>query len=331
VVQVLVEFSIMPTAKVFSFEPMLCHSVEYLPEGHDWQYELKLDGFRAVGGKSGRSVQLWSRNHKDFSRRFPELLSALQELPGDTVIDGEIVALDRSGKPSFNLLQGFGEAAGIVLYTFDLLMLRGQDIRSWPLERRRERLHEIARRQLPPVIRYSEGFDAPLPELIAVVRQHGLEGIVAKRAGSPYRSGERSGDWLKWRANRGQEFVIGGYIPSQDFVDSVLVGYYEDQDLIYAGRVRAGLIAASRRVLLPHLEELQVPRCPFINLPEANEGQWRDGLTAAKMDICRWLDPFLVARIEFLEWTRDNRLRHAHFAGIRSDKDARDVTRDGPS
>jgi ATP dependent DNA ligase-like protein len=91
VVQVLVEFSIMPTAKVFSFEPMLCHSVECLPEGHDWQYELKLDGFRAVGGKSGRSVQLWSRNHKDFSRRFPELLSALQELPGDTVIDGEIV------------------------------------------------------------------------------------------------------------------------------------------------------------------------------------------------------------------------------------------------
>jgi bifunctional non-homologous end joining protein LigD len=182
VVQVLVEFSIMPTAKVFSFEPMLCHSVECLPEGHDWQFELKLDGFRAVGGKSGRSVQLWSRNHKDFSRRFPELLSALQELPGDTVIDGEIVALDRNGKPSFNLL-GFGEAAGIVLYTFDLLMLRGQDIRSWPLERRREPLHEIAP-QLPPVIRYSEGFDAPLPELIVVVRQHGLEGIVAKRAGS---------------------------------------------------------------------------------------------------------------------------------------------------
>ena len=109
-----------------------------------------------------------------------------------------------------------------------------------------------------------------------MVRQHGLEGIVAKRAGSPYRSGERSGDWLKWRANRGHEFVIGGYIPSQDFVDSLLVGYYEDQDLIYAGRVRAGLIAASRRVLLPHLEELQVPRCPFINLPEANEGYQAD-------------------------------------------------------
>jgi len=109
------------------------------------------------------------------------------------------------------------------------------------------------------------------------------------------------------------------------------VGYYDDQDLIYACQVRAELIAASRRVLLLHLEELQVPRCPFINLPEANEGHWGDGLTAAKMDICRWADPFLVARIEFLEWTPDKRLRHARFAGIRSDKDAREVTRDGVS
>jgi bifunctional non-homologous end joining protein LigD len=158
----------MSAAKAFSFEPMLCHSVECPPGGRDWQYELKLDGFRAVGRKSGRSAQLWSRNHKDFSRRFPEVLNALQELPGDTVIDGEVVALDQNGKPSFSLLQGFGKVAGIVLYTFDLLMLQGKDIRSWPLEKRRERLHEIAR-QLPPVIRYSERFDASLPELIAVV------------------------------------------------------------------------------------------------------------------------------------------------------------------
>jgi bifunctional non-homologous end joining protein LigD len=93
-IQVLVEFSIMSAAKPFPFEPMLCHSVECLPEGQDWQYELKLDGFRAIGRKSGRSAQLWSRNLRDFSRRFPGVLSALQELPGDTVIDGEIVALD---------------------------------------------------------------------------------------------------------------------------------------------------------------------------------------------------------------------------------------------
>jgi ATP-dependent DNA ligase len=98
----------MAAAMAFSFEPMLCQSAEWPPEGHQWQYELKLDGFRAIGRKSGRSTQLWSRNHKDFVRRFPGVASALLELPGDTVIDGEVVALDKHGKPSFNLLQGFG-------------------------------------------------------------------------------------------------------------------------------------------------------------------------------------------------------------------------------
>jgi bifunctional non-homologous end joining protein LigD len=133
-------------------------------------------------------------------------------------------------------LQGFGEAAESVLYTFDLLMLRGKDVRSWAIEERRGRLLEIAQ-QLPPSIRYSETFDAPLPELIKAVRQHQLEGIVAKRVGSPYRSGERCRDWLKWRADRGQELVIGGYIPNDRVVDSILVGYYQEGHLMYAGRV----------------------------------------------------------------------------------------------
>jgi ATP-dependent DNA ligase len=114
-------------------------------------------------------------------------------------------------------------------------------------------------------------------------------------------------------------------------VDSTLVRYYKDGDLMYAGRVRAGLTATSRRVLLPHFEEFQIQKCPFNNLLERNEGHWGDGLTAAKMGMCRWLDPFLVVGIEFLEWTPQNRLRHARFAGIRSDKDAREVVRDGGS
>jgi DNA ligase D-like protein (predicted ligase) len=321
----------MSATKPFSFEPMLCESAEWPPEGPEWHYELKLDGFRAIGRKSGRSAQLWSRNHKDFTGRFPAVTGALLELPGDTVIDGEVVALDKDGKPAFNLLQGFGgQAAEVVLYSFDLLMLRGKDVRFWPLEERRGRLREIAQ-QLPSTIRYSERFAAPLPDLIRAVRQYELEGIVAKRAGSPYRSGERCGDWLKWRANRGQEFVVGGYLPDHNIVDSILVGYYQGRDFIYAGRVRAGLTATSRRLLLPHFEELQIPRCPFKNLPECSEGHWGEGLTAAKMDMCRWLDPFLVAQIEFLEWTPEHRLRHARFVGIRSDKDAREVTRDGAS
>jgi hypothetical protein len=121
----------MPSAKPFSFEPMLCESAERPPEGLEWRYELKLDGFRAIG----RSAQLWSRNQKDFTRRFPAVVNCVAELPGDTVIDGEVVALDEHGKPSFNLLQGFGgEASAIVLYAFDLLMWQGKDVRLWPLE-----------------------------------------------------------------------------------------------------------------------------------------------------------------------------------------------------
>ena len=314
----------MATRNLFSFEPMLCESAERPPEGREWSYELKLDGFRAIGRRSGRNAQLWSRNQKDFTRRFRDVTKAIVDLPNDTIIDGEIVALDENGRPSFNLLQGFGDARAIVLYAFDLLMLRGKDVRLGRLEDRREQLREIIP-TLPDSIRYSETFDAPLSELMREVKKHQLEGIVAKRAGSQYRSGARSPDWLKWRANRGQEFVVGGYIPNGDVLDSILVGYYEKRDLIYAASVRAGIPPELRRVLLPHFEELRKQRCPFRNLPDHGEGRWGDGLTAAKMALCRWLEPFLVARIEFLEWTPDNRLRHPRFAGIRSDKDARDT------
>jgi ATP-dependent DNA ligase len=136
---------------------------------------------------------------------------------------------------------------------------------------------------------------------------------------------ERSADWLKWRANRGQEFVIGGYIPNGNLLDSLLVGYYEGRDLMYAASVRAGIPPEFRRVLLLHFEGLRISRCPFANLPENTNGRWGEGLTAAKMAMCCWLHPFIVARIEFLEWTPENRLRHPRFAGIRTDKDARDV------
>ena len=158
-----------------------------------------------------------------------------------------------------------------------------------------------------------------------MVREHKLEGIVAKRAGSLYRSGKRSDDWLKWRANRGQEFVIGGYIPKGSMVDSLVVGHYSGCHLLYASAVRAGLPYEFRRVLLSHFAELQIARCPFSNLPDRTEGRRGEGLTAAKMAVCRWLDPFLVARIDILEWTPERRLRHPRFVEFRSDKDARDV------
>jgi bifunctional non-homologous end joining protein LigD len=151
------------------------------------------------------------------------VVKGIAELPSDTIIDGEIVALDENGKPSFNLLQGFGSGAPlIVLYAFDLLMLRGKDVRLWPLEERREQLQALVQ-DLPGAIRFSETFNVPVSNLMRAVRGQQLEGIVAKRVGSQYRSGERSNDWVKWRANRGQEFVIGGYVPNTDRLDSILL------------------------------------------------------------------------------------------------------------
>jgi ATP-dependent DNA ligase len=223
---------------------MLCQNAEPLPEGREWRYELKLDGFRAISRKSGRSTQLWSRNQKDFTRRFRDVVKGIAELHNDTVIDGEIVALDENGRPSFNLLQGFSDAQATVLYAFDLLMLHGKDVRLWPLDDRREQLREVVQ-TLPDTIRYSETFNVPLAELLRAVRKHRLEGIVAKRVGSQYRSGERSADWVKWRSNRGQEFVIGGYIPNGNALDSILVGYYDGRALMYAAGVRAGIPLSS--------------------------------------------------------------------------------------
>jgi bifunctional non-homologous end joining protein LigD len=172
------------------FEPMLCETAERPPEGPEWRYELELDGYRAIGFKTEGQAQLWSRNGRDFVRRFPEV--AIPSLPEDAAIDGEIAALDADGKPSFALLQGSGTATTpIVFYVFDLLIQRGEDLRLSPFEERRKRLRKIVD-GLPENIQYSETFAVPTAALIRVVRESGLEGIIAKRSDSTYRSAARA-------------------------------------------------------------------------------------------------------------------------------------------
>ena len=143
-----------------------------------------------------------------------------------------------------------------------------------------------------------------------------------------YEVGKRSGSWAKYRLNSGQELVIGGYFPGAHGVDAIVVGYYRGEDLIYVARVRNGFIPASRRQVFARLKPLVIPRCPFANLPEAHKGRWGEGLTAADMEKCAWVRPQLVARIEFLEWTGGDHLRHAKFAGLREDKNARSVVKE---
>jgi DNA ligase D-like protein (predicted ligase) len=310
------------------FEPMLCLAVPELPEGKEWQLELKLDGYRSIGIKSNGLAHLASRNGKNFSERFPTITRALNRLPDESVIDGEIVAVNEAGVPSFNLLQNSGGAEPTILfYAFDLLILGGTDLRSRPLEQRRALLGELIPKLGDP-IRHSETFDVPAAELLATVRQHGLEGIVAKRRNSTYRPGDRSGDWVKMRANRGQEFVISGYVPSSNTLDSILVGYYEGSDLRYAARIRNGFVPATRQRVFAKFRGLYIDECPFVNLPERGRGRWGEGLTAEVMKLCRWLKPRLVASIEFLEWTLESRLRHPKFVSLRDDRDASQIIRE---
>jgi bifunctional non-homologous end joining protein LigD len=177
---------------------------------------------------------------------------------------------------------------------------------------------------------FSETFDAPVAEIVAAVKKQGLEGVIAKRRDSRYEPGRRSGAWVKMRIYKGQELVIGGYVPSGKNFDSIIVGYYDRDALIYVARVRAGFVPALRVKVFERFHTLEINTCPFSNLPQRNKGRWGQGLTADKMAECRWLKPQLVAQIEYADWTDVNHLRHSKFVALRDDKAAKDVKREQP-
>jgi bifunctional non-homologous end joining protein LigD len=310
-------------------EPMLLLKTERLPEGSDRLYELKMDGYRTVAFKTGGKVYLRSRNEKDFNAKYPAIASALAAMPDETTIDGEIVALDQEGRPSFNALQNYGSsAAPLYYYVFDVMIASGEDVMQQPLDQRKELLRSHILAGLPEPIRESPELEASLPDLIRAVKEQGLEGLVAKRRNSRYEPGQRSGAWQKMRVNQGQEFVIGGYTPSPKNFDALIFGYYDGDRLMYAGRTRNGFTPASREKLFRRFQGLGTTHCPFANLPEARPGRWGQGLTADKMAECKWLKPELVGQFEFVEWTPDHHLRHSRFLGLREDKKPREVQRE---
>ena len=191
---------------------MLLLRRERLPEGSDWRYELKHDGYRAIAFKSGGKLYLRSRNNKDFANRYPGILHGLADLPDETVIDGEVVAFDESGRPSFNVLQNSAShRLDLVYFVYDVMILEGNDVMYRPFDERRALLEDKVLRRLTEPVRYSQRLEASLADLIASVKAAKLEGLVAKNAQSRYEPGVRSGAWQKMRINVGQEFVIGGY------------------------------------------------------------------------------------------------------------------------
>src|SRR6201997_335596 len=314
----------LPKRKAGSREPMECTPVGKLLDAPGWFYEIKLDGYRAIAVKS-RRVNLFSRRHKSFNHQYPRLVEALGELPEGTVVDGGVVALDDSGLPNFNMLAQFRSGAPRIHYfIFDLLVCNDHDLTKMPLSERRETMKSVLKLRSPR-IRVAEQFAVSASDMLAAVRQQQLEGVIGKRKDSLYEAGKRSGAWVKCRANRGQELVIGGYIPGPHGFDSLIVGYYQAKDLMYVARVRNGFVPASRRQVFDRIRHLVSTTMPFANLPDKHKSRWGDDLTPEKMKKCVWLRPEAVARIEFLEWTEADRLRHSKFAGLREDKDPRTV------
>jgi bifunctional non-homologous end joining protein LigD len=324
-----IDLSARPAARAKFIEPMLAQPVHELPdERGKWLYEVKLDGYRCIAVKSARQTQLFSRNHNLFNAKFPTVVKALSGLEPETVLDGEIVALDEEGRPSFNILQNTRIATTrIYYYVFDALVYRGKGLLDLPLEERRAVIpHAI--RSCPDGIRLSQDLSGSVKQIVEAARELGLEGIIAKQKGSPYEPDRRSGLWMKYRINQGQELVIGGYIPGAQCFDSLLVGYYKGDDLIFIAKIRNGFVPRLRREVFEKFKGLETAVCPFGNLPESKSARRGLALTAEAMKQCRWLEPKLVAQIEFTEWTENDHLRHSRFVGLREDKDPRDVTRE---
>ena len=262
---------------------MAARIADRLPEGDEWQYKVKFDGYRALLIKRGPNVQIRSRNDKDLTAVYPTVTAAARHLRAESaMIDGEIVAVDGDGRPSFQALQHRGAHArhAIAFYAFDLLALDDQVLQDRPLVDRRAKL---------PLVLADSGilFSVDLPgtaaQVTAAVRGLGLEGVIAKRRDSPYIPGERSSAWIKVKLDRQQELVIGGYRPGPHGIDALLVGYHEGRRLRFAAKVRAGFTPRVRRDVHVQLIALHAGRCPFVDLPSGKTSHWGGGVTAEEM------------------------------------------------
>ena len=295
-------------------EPMKAVPTDDRFSDPDWIYERKLDGIRCIGTKTGAGVRLRSRNHIDLNQRFPEVVQALERDPGEFVVDGEVVAFD-GAQTSFARLQQRGERpVPVFFYVFDLLHLAGYDITALRLRSRKA----LLRRALVfhDAVRLTTHRNRDGEALYHEACRKGWEGVIAKRARSPYVFG-RSRDWLKFKCSAEQELVIGGFTPprgSRTELGALLLGYYDHGRLRYAGKVGTGFTHATLSDLAARLAPVRRDTSPFAD-PVRERGT-------------TWVQPVLVAQVGFTEWTRDGRLRHPRFLGLRDDKAAGEVVRE---
>ena len=309
-------------------DPMQAFLVSKLPEGDRWLYEVKLDGYRAIAIKNGDDIEIRSRNNKDLTKAYPAVCSAVRTVKTQSVVfDGELVAVDSSGRPSFQALQHRSARTDhqIVYYVFDLLHVDGMDTTQLPLYERREMLTAVVKGSQ---VLMSAELEGSATQVAKAVGDLGLEGVIAKRRDSKYEAAQRSGTWQKLKLDRQQEFVIGGFRPSVRVVDALLAGYYQGRSLKFAGKVRAGMTPRIRAQLYDLLKPLEIEDCPFIDLPNSKSSHWGTGVTAEEMKDMTWLRPKAVVQIRFVEWTAEGNLRHASYVGFRTDVAASRVRRE---
>jgi bifunctional non-homologous end joining protein LigD len=307
--------------------PMAALLVDALPSGDQWLYEAKFDGYRALALKDGARVRLLSRRGNDLTASYPSIRDAVARIAATSaLVDGEIVAFDDEGRPSFQQLHHGSAKTGAVRYfAFDLLHLNGQSFESEPLTTRRAALRKLL---AGSDVVFSDELAGTPDDVIRAIANVGLEGIVAKRRDSRYESGKRSGAWQKFKVKHRQEFVVGGYKPERSTFQSLVVGYHENGKLRFAGRVRSGFTPAQRAAIFERLRPLTIKTCPFTDLPSAKSGHWGEGVTEEDMKKLKWLKPSLVAEVAFTEWTREGHLRHSAFLGLRMDKKPSEVVRE---
>lgn len=293
-------------------DPMKCLPVHKLPEGKDWVYEVKWDGYRTLAIKDGKVSSLYSDRGNAHTEKFPGIVLALSELPvGRIVLDGEVVALNEEGVPNFQELQNWRTTRlAIAYYIFDVLHLDGKDLLKEPLSIRRDILNRLANRFRDPLL-MSETFSVDANTFVASIKSRGLEGVVAKSLKSAYESGRRTGSWQKQRFGEVQDFVIGGFIPGNNGVESILAGEWRGDKLYFLDKVRAGLVRATRQMLYDALNPYITKKCPFVNLPEPRTRA--HAVDEEAMRECVWVKPVQKVELEFVNRTREGRLRHPKF------------------
>ena len=309
-----------------SLQPMLATLVDKPFDSEDWSYEVKWDGYRALAFINKKAVELKSRNDKSFNDKFYPIYQAVRAMSINAVLDGEIVVMDDNGISDFGALQNWrSEADGtLIYYVFDILWLNGKDLTQLPLYHRRTILRSV----LPESesVRQSEPFDAPGTVFFEAAKKMGLEGIMAKKNDSFYYPGDRSREWLKMKANKRQEVIIGGFTQndgSDKPFSSLLVGVHEGSKLIYTGKIGTGFNIKTQKEMMAQFAPLITNKIPFTAEPDINKpSRFRPDPPHAT---ATWLKPKLICEVSFTEMTSDGVMRHPSFEGMRIDKKAADV------